>query len=530
MPDKSIIIIGAGLAGLATGVYAQACGYRTHIFEHHTLPGGVCTAWKRKSYNIDGCIHWLMGAQPGMFSYKVYREVGALEGNRLTPIDYYARAVIERSETSLEITADLDRLVRDVRALSPADAPALEEIVAASRDLAAVDMVNEPAELMGPLDNLKWMWRYRRVMRYAMRYNISVAEYCHRIQHPDVRWALTNFFVPEMPMLFLFMLLGQLGSGRLAGVERGSLEFAVAIARRYLALGGKITYNATVQEILVEVPEAGSLKPKTAGQRGSARDGKAGARAVGVRLADGAEHRADIVVSAADGYATIFEMLGGRFADDATRERYELRPLFRPIIMASFGVARLFEGQPPLSMVSLARPISWGPKPIDAMSFRIFQGPPMAPPGKSVVQAIVETDFDAWWALKDDQNAYEAEKMRLAAELSDRLEAHLPGISAAVEMTDVATPWTFWRVTRNRRGAYEGWLMTKEMMTTRLPKTLPGLDNFYMAGQWVEAGGGIPAVLPSGRQVVQLICHRDGVPFTPPDEASSLTAPRPQGP
>jgi phytoene dehydrogenase-like protein len=54
------------------------------------------------------------------------------------------------------------------------------------------------------------------------------------------------------------------------------------------------------------------------------------------------------------------------------------------------------------------------------------------------------------------------------------------------------------------------------MMTTRIPKTLPGLDNFYMAGQWVEPGGGVPAVLPSGRQVVQIICHRDGVPFTPP--------------
>jgi hypothetical protein len=222
-------------------------------------------------------------------------------------------------------------------------------------------------------------------------------------------------------------------------------------------------------------------------------------------------------VSAADGYSTIFEMLGGRFADDATRQRYERWPLFRPIIMASFGVARPFEGQPPLSMVSLARPISIGPDEVRGMMFRIFQGPPMAPAGKSLVQATVETDFDFWWGLRADQAAYEAEKTRVAAELLERLESHLPGISAAVEMTDVATPWTFWRVTRNRRGAYEGWLMTKNMMTTRVPKTLPGLEDFYMAGQWVEPGGGIPTVLTSGRQVVQLICHRDGVPFTPPN-------------
>jgi len=81
-------------------------------------------------------------------------------------------------------------------------------------------------------------------------------------------------------------------------------------------------------------------------------------------------------------------------------------------------------------------------------------------------------------------------------------------------MTDVATPYTFWRYTRNHRGAFEGWLMTPEMMRTHVEKALPGLENFYMAGQWVEPGGGIPAVLPSGRQVVQILCHRDGKPFS----------------
>ena len=57
--------------------------------------------------------------------------------------------------------------------------------------------------------------------------------------------------------------------------------------------------------------------------------------------------------------------------------------------------------------------------------------------------------------------------------------------------------------------------MTPEQSRRPLPKTLPGLDGFYMAGQWVEPGGGVPTVLASGRQGVQLICHRDKVPFAP---------------
>ncbi|MCK4323768.1 MAG: NAD(P)/FAD-dependent oxidoreductase, partial [Armatimonadetes bacterium] len=55
--DKSIIIIGAGIAGLSAGCYARMNGYRTTIFEMHDKPGGLCTSWKRRGYTIDGCLH-----------------------------------------------------------------------------------------------------------------------------------------------------------------------------------------------------------------------------------------------------------------------------------------------------------------------------------------------------------------------------------------------------------------------------------------------------------------------------------------
>lgn len=38
---RSVIIIGAGIAGLSAGCYARMNGYRTHIFEMHTQPGGL---------------------------------------------------------------------------------------------------------------------------------------------------------------------------------------------------------------------------------------------------------------------------------------------------------------------------------------------------------------------------------------------------------------------------------------------------------------------------------------------------------
>ena len=55
-------------------------GYEAEIYEMHDKSGGLCTAWKRKGYTIDGCIHWLTGARPGCAFHDLYREVGALEG------------------------------------------------------------------------------------------------------------------------------------------------------------------------------------------------------------------------------------------------------------------------------------------------------------------------------------------------------------------------------------------------------------------------------------------------------------------
>jgi hypothetical protein len=28
-------------------------GYHSHIFEHHTVPGGVAATWKRQGYTIN---------------------------------------------------------------------------------------------------------------------------------------------------------------------------------------------------------------------------------------------------------------------------------------------------------------------------------------------------------------------------------------------------------------------------------------------------------------------------------------------
>ena len=127
-----------------------------------------------------------------------------------------------------------------------------------------------------------------------------------------------------------------------------------------------------------------------------------------------------------------------------------------------------------------------------------------------MVVVYYETDYDYWHKLRQDLARYKAEKDRIANDVIAGLEQRFPGISGQVEMRDVATPITWERYTGNWRGAYEGWMFGA---FDNVSKTLPGLDNFYMAGQWVNPGGGMPPAVMSGSHTIQFICQKDNRKF-----------------
>ena len=98
MAEQSIIIIGAGLAGLSAGCYARMNGYRTTIFEMHNIPGGLCTSWKRKGYTFDGCIHYLLGSRTGYY-HQFFKELGAVQNRPMIDNEEFLRIRSKSGET-----------------------------------------------------------------------------------------------------------------------------------------------------------------------------------------------------------------------------------------------------------------------------------------------------------------------------------------------------------------------------------------------------------------------------------------------
>lgn len=165
----------------------------------------------------------------------------------------------------------------------------------------------------------------------------------------------------------------------------------------------------------------------------------------------------------------------------------------------------------------LKEPVIIADKMREWLSVHIFnQDSTLAPDGKTVLNVMLESDYYFWKSLAENRKNYDQKKDEAAKTIISLLEQRFPGITPLVEVTDVATPLTFERYTGNWNGSFEGWLITPENSGTLMKpmsQTLPGLDRFYMCGQWVEPGGGLPTALMSAKRLVKKICKEDGEKF-----------------
>ena len=497
MGDPSIVIVGAGIAGLSTGIYGRLNGYRTTILESHRIPGGLCTAWKRKGYTFDLSMHMLVGSKNGPF-HRMWRELGVIQGSRFAyPKDEVLR-VVGRSKT-LRFCIDPHRLGRHLEELSPADASRSREIV---RLLAGPSVMNAAVlkadELISLPEKLKMGMAMLPLIGSLRRYGrTTLQQFAGSYQDPFLREAIRFFldspswWMPDYPM---FGLAGFLAAGiRDAGTPiGGSQKVVFSMEERYRALGGEVRYGSRVTGILLE-----------------------GDRAVGVRLEDGSEIRADVVVWAADAHTAIFDLLGGRYLDARIRRMFEEWKPVQPLVQVCLGVARDLSAEPLRTVFELDPPLEVAGEPRKWISvLQRSHDSTMAPAGKTVVEVWYPTSFEYWENLAADRTKYEAEKKRIADGTIAELDRRWPGFAGQVEVVDVPTPLTYARYTGNWKGSPDGWCVTIGNVLKRTPlRGLPGLAGFHLVGQWTAPYTGTVIAALSGRQAIELLCRRAGRPF-----------------
>jgi phytoene dehydrogenase-like protein len=486
MEDKKVLIVGGGIAGLCTGVYLRRLGFDTEILEMHTISGGLATAWKKGGFTFENCVHWLVGSKDGGQMNAGWKEV--FDIGRLEFFEDPVFQVIERGSDRITIYRDPDRLEAELLGKAPEDAAAVKEFVGLIRKFAGLRIPEGDSVLQDIGVYLGFIPYLPALSKYS---KLSMADYSKRFTNPILR-AFFSAGIGELSFLAIVFSLAWMAQGNAGYPIGGSLRLIGLIEDNYRKLGGRIRFKARVERIRVE-----------------------NERAVGVTLQGGEELTADIVVSAADGHATIFDMLEGRFTDDRIRKIYETYKPFPSYVQVSLGVDADLRGEPGVVVLLLDRDIQVDPQTTEnAMTFRVFNfDPTFAPAGKTAVVCIQGTYNHEYWCRLREEDAvrYEAEKTRVAAAVTAVFESRFPNARGKVEVVDVATPATIVRYTGNWRGSMEGWLYTPATGIKQLPCVLPGLGHFYMVGQWISPGGGLPSGLMTGRSVSKRIARDAGI-------------------
>jgi phytoene dehydrogenase-like protein len=488
---RKINIIGAGIAGLTAGCYLQLNGYETRIFEMHSQPGGLCTAWDRKGYTFNGCLHWLVGSAPGYPFHQFWQELIDLSQIEFVHHEVYFR-LEDEDGNALDIFTNISRLEQEFLTKAPEDKVEILCFTRALRKLLRFNLeMDKPPELQSFFEKLLFMIKVLPFLATLTRYvKLTNDEYSRRFRNPLLKRAIREMFVPGMSAIFSMFALAWMHQKNAGYPVGGSLQFAQRLEQRYLQLGGKVHYNARVRQITTE-------------------HGKA----TGVVLENGAGHASDIVVSAADGHHTIWNLLGHGFANEEVDQLYREQEIFPSLIQVFLGVRQIFKTNAGAVRILLNEPLQVDPETqSDLLSFTLYNfDPTFAPAGSTSVAALIVTkNFQYWRGLRQgDAARYALEKKRVADAVIDAFEKRFGPIRHNLEVVDVATPATFMRYTNNWKGSFEGWLLNPRIGFRQLNKRLPGLTGFYMIGQWVQQGGGVPGALLSARNVTQVICKAD---------------------
>ncbi len=495
---KSIVIIGGGIAGLTTGIFAQINGFQSTILEKHHTIGGECTGWDRQGYHIDGCIHWLLGTKEGSPLRRLWNFVGAMKGIEI----YHPESFLafEHQDVTVHFYRDLNRLKSSWLEISPEDSDLIEEMCKHIKTLQNFEFpVGKPVDMMNISEKVKQMLSMKDVGPIWHKYSkISIKDYAAGFKHPALRSAIQSF-IPEgdYSAVSLLFPLGTFTGNQSSIPFGGSKALALRMAERYKSLGGII--KTSCEAIDLDINNGQVSK---------------------VLCRQGITHKADYYIAACDAYVLYHKLLKDKYDDAKFKLRYD-NPQEYPLasdIYVGLGYQGLMEDIPrtlrfPVQSVA----ISQNAKPIEHLQMTHYAYErDFAPEGHTVITVAInqfEPELFAWEALAGNPEAYQKEKARIGEQVIKAIVARFPHMEMKLKLLDVATPQTYNRYCNAYRGAFMGFWPTIKRKAMVHTGNVKRLKNLVLTGQWLQSPGGLPVAVVTGRDTIMRLCRSERRPF-----------------
>lgn len=262
--EKTISVIGAGVAGLASAIRLQHEGYNVTIFEKEKQPGGKMHRIEKDGFTFD------LGPTIVMMP-DLYKEVFELAGRN--PDDYipmervdpmYSAFFGEEKEEKFEVSSDLVTLMKSIEEISNEDAEGflkyLEDIYSrfnVAKDHFLQRPFRESKDFYNP-----FMIRQALKLKTFDSASHSINKF---IKDKRLRQMLSfqtlyiGISPNDGPSLYSIIPMIELLYG-IWFIKGGMYTMALAMERLFLELGGKIEYNEEIQEILIEDGKAKGIQ------------------------------------------------------------------------------------------------------------------------------------------------------------------------------------------------------------------------------------------------------------------------------
>ena len=512
--DYDAIVIGSGIGGMTAAACLAELGKKVVVFEQHYTAGGFTHSYARNGYEWDVGVHYIgdVGA-PHTLTRRLFDFVsgGKLEW---APMDaHFDRIFLGKDSYDLVATPKAYRA--ELLKHFPDEEKAIDEYFRRIATAAnAMRLITMEKLLPKPGAALARAWRKWRMPSWLNQTTRSVLESLTSNQKLIAvltgQWGDNGLPPAESSFIIHSLIARHYLYGGYYPVG-GASQIAETIIPQIQKTGGELFTYASVEEILVE-------------------HGKA----VGVRMADGHEVRAPIVISNAGVFNTFGKLLP---ADVAKASGYLKKLDTVKRSMASLG---MYIGiQDTAENLGLPKTNYWlyssedyegslerffaDPEhteiPLVYISFPSAKDPAFAGkyPGRATIEIVAPGPhewFAQWadkpWGKRGDD--YDALKEAWSQRLLERLYQHFPQLRGKIDYYELSTPLSTDYFCRYETGEIYGLDHDPSRFEQRwlTPKTsIPGL---YLTGQDIITcgvagamiGGLVTAVAVSGRRGASL--------------------------
>lgn len=487
--SEKIIIIGAGVSGLAAGIYGQLNGYQTEIYEKNPVPGGLCVTWKRDNFLIDGCIHWMTGTKEGTEMYQMWQDLNAFKDEDIIQPDNFGS--IEYKGTVITLWCDLNKLERELIKISPEDKKLIKKTIYLVYKIQNMPLPTDiPLSEMSINRKLKFVFSvFPYLKMYVYTKKRKTADYFKKFKSPILRYALAKIVPGDGNLYTALYAFGTVALGNGGVIRGGSSALINNLVKKYKEAGGILHLNKPVERIVIENNQA-----------------------VGLRFKNNEIVKADHIIAACD-FAHIYELCERKYVDKQFKKRFE-RPNVYPTPSCIYISLRInLEEYKKLGITPVYQFVCdsfmAGKREYNSLPLRVYSYDESFIKDGDVLGTVLlhqsNLDYKYWRKLYKNQENYKEEKQRIATAVVNRLENRFPNLKDKIKVIDVCTPKTYNRYTNAYCGSYMPFAYTSKGSIYYSNGKIRGLKGLLIAGQWTVLPGGIPIAMMSGKFAIQRI-------------------------